>query len=128
MTHPPLHWFTVPGLLLGLALHPAAAAPGQVIAYPAEVALPATLKLLPASGQVGRDTPFYSNYRPQFWFSAEQAGITCAVHLPAPREKVEPGETAEVVLHCLEGVRVQAQQRQFKVTQGGRLVAEGTLR
>lgn len=128
MARSPRLWFTLPSLLLCLAAQPALAAPGPVIAYPADVATPATFRLLPTTGNVGRDTPFYSNYRPQFWFSAEQAGITCAVQLPAPREKVEPGETADVVLRCLEGFRVLDQQRQFKVTQGGRLVGEGVLK
>jgi hypothetical protein len=104
-----------------------AAAEVKVISYPAATPTSATLRLLPASGQVGRDTPFYSNYRPQVWFSAEKEGVTCAVLLPPPREKVEPGESAKVYLNCLDGFRVFETRRQFTVTQGGRLVAEGSL-
>jgi translation elongation factor EF-Tu-like GTPase len=100
----------------------------KVITFPAVKSAPATLKLLPAEGKVGRDTPFYSNYRPQVWFSAENEGITCAVQLPPPREKVEPGETADVQLSCLEAFRSFEKRPQFTVTQGGRLVAEGVLR
>jgi len=47
--------------------------------------------------------------------------------LPPPREKVEPGESAEVLLACLERFRVKEGQYQFKVTEGGRVVAEGSL-
>ena len=104
------------------------AAEPKLITYQSSVQTAATLKLLRGDGKVGRDTPFYSNYRPQVWFSGEKDGVTCAVRLLPPREKVEPGETAEVLLGCLEPFRVKEGQLQFKVTEGGRVVAEGSLK
>ncbi len=47
--------------------------------------------------------------------------------LPLPHEKVDAGESAEVLLACLERFRVKEGQYQFKVTEGGRVVAEGSL-
>ncbi len=48
--------------------------------------------------------------------------------LPLPHEKVDAGESAEVLLACLERFRVKEGQYQFKVTEGGRVVAEGSLK
>lgn len=98
------------------------------VAYPAGVDTPVSLTLLVRQDKVGRDNPFYDNYRPQLRFSAEKREITCTVRVAKPREQVAPGETADVALHCPEPFRVFERDKSFTVYEGGRKVAEGVLR
>ena len=119
--------------LTGLALviicsQLALAAPPKIVVHPAKVAHPATVKLLAAEGKTGRDNPFYDNYRPQLVFSGEKGGITCAIQFIKPQEKLDPGETADVKLSCLEQFKVVEGQPSFTGLEGGRLVIQGSLR
>jgi translation elongation factor EF-Tu-like GTPase len=98
-----------------------------ILSYPADANTPASLTLLPRQGKIGRDNPFYDGYRPEFHFSGEKVGITCTVHLIQPKEKVEPGETADVAIRCPQSFRVRANSKAFVAYEGGRKVAEGTL-
>lgn len=106
----------------------AVAAPPKIITYPAKVEHPATIKLLPADGKTGRDNPFYDNYRPQLVFSGEKGGTTCEIHLMKPQMKVDPGETAEVKLSCLEKFKLVQDKLEFTGREGGRLVITGRLK
>ncbi len=106
----------------------AVAAPPKIITYPPKVEHPATIKLLPADGKTGRDNPFYDNYRPQLVFSGEKEGITCEIHLIKPQEKVDPGETAEVKLSCLETFKLVQDKMEFTGLEGGRRVITGRLK
>ncbi|MFN6995692.1 MAG: hypothetical protein ACK4PH_15960 [Aquincola tertiaricarbonis] len=85
-------------------------------------------QLIAREGKVGRDGPFYDNYRPQLRFSADKHEISCTVRLAPPREKVEPGETAEVALRCTEPFHVFEKNKSFVAYEGGRKVGEGRLR
>lgn len=106
----------------------ALAAPPKIVVHPAQVAHPATVKLLVADGKTGRDNPFYDNYRPQLVFSGEQGGITCAIQFIKPQEKLDPGETADVRLSCLEPFKVVEGKPAFTGLEGGRLVIQGSLK
>jgi elongation factor Tu len=72
----------------------------------------------------GRHTPFFNNYRPQFYFRTTD--VTGAVELPAGTEMVMPGDNVKmtVVLICPiameEGVR-------FAIREGGRTVGAGVV-
>lgn len=112
--------------LLGARM--AFAAKPQVVVYPAAVNTPAAITLLPREGKVGRDNPFYDNYRPQVQFSAERDPVTCTVRVAPSLEKVAPGQTADVALNCTETFKVREDQKAFVVLEGGRQVALGTLK
>lgn len=124
---------TIRSALTSLALvitssQSALAAPPKIVVHPATVEHPATVKLLAADGKIGRDNAFYDNYRPQLVFSGEKSGITCAIQFTKPQEKLEPGETADVKLSCLEQFKVVEGQPSFTGLEGGRLVIQGSLR
>lgn len=108
----------------GIAL----AAGSTVVVYPEGVGTPVTLTLLARDGKVGRDNPFYDNYRPQVQFSAGPHAVTCTVRVPQALEKVEPGQTAELSLVCTEKFKVRSGDKAFVVFEGGRKVAVGTLK
>jgi translation elongation factor EF-Tu-like GTPase len=52
----------------------------------------------------------------------------CAVQLPADREKVDPGETVDVGLECIEPLSIKPEKPGFLFKEGGRTVGEGMLR
>jgi len=104
----------------------AATAP-KLITLPQQQDIPASITLLKADGKIGRDNPFYDNYRPQLKFSAGRDAVTCAVRLPPPQEKVEPGETTTVSLRCLDDVKLVEGRWAFTVYEGGRKVGEGAV-
>lgn len=99
----------------------------KIVDHPGGVDTPVQLTLLKRDGKVGRDNAIYSGYRPQFQFSAERDQKTCAVKIPAALEKVEPGQTADVLVNCLESFKVREDGKRFVVFEGGRRVAEGRL-
>jgi translation elongation factor EF-Tu-like GTPase len=99
-----------------------------LVTYPASKDLQASVTLLKREGSVGKSTPFFTGYRPQHQFSGGGASVTCAIQIPKPKEQVEPGETTDVVINCAEKFNVIEGQLGFMVFEGGRKVAEGTLR
>lgn len=119
---------TVVALIAALSCASAGASDPKLVTFPANIAINVALKLLPAAGKVGRVNPIYDNYRPQVQFSGERDRVTCAVRIPQSIEKVEPGQTEEVVLVCGERVRVIEDRRSFTVYEGGRLVGEGQVK
>jgi elongation factor Tu len=56
----------------------------------------------------GRHTPFFTNYRPQFFFRT--ADVTGSVLLPATRQMVMPGDNAEVECTLISPMAVQVLQ------------------
>ena len=112
--------------LLALSFR-AGAAPGTAN-FPAGAAIPAQLTLLKAQGAVGRSNPFYKGYRPTFFFAGGKSDIMCAVQLPGAQEKVDPGETVEVSLECIEPLSIKTDKPNFIFKEGGRMVGEGMLK
>ncbi len=90
--------------------------------------LPARVTLLTRQGPIGRDTPFYNGYRPQLRFAGMKDGVTCALKLPPPADKLEPGETADLTATCLDTLRLSEDRLEFGVYEGGRQVGRGTLK
>jgi len=118
------------GMLLSAVGPSAHAADAKVrwLTFPKNSELAASVTLLERQGKVGRDNPFYDNYRPQLQFAGAKEGVTCAVRIPKPQEKVDPGETSAVKLVCLDDVKAPENDLSFIVFEGGRKVGEGSLK
>ncbi len=99
---------------------------GQVVAEPGTVRprrrFTARVYAL-TSQEGGRHTPFFSNYRPQFFFRTTD--VVGTVDL-GPAEMVPPGGTAEIAVELGQPVAI-AQGQQFAIREGGRTVGAGTV-
>ncbi len=100
---------------------------GQVLAKPKSVTPHTNFK-----GQVyvlskeegGRHTPFFSNYRPQFYFRTTD--VTGVVELPAGVEMVMPGDDVEMVVTLIHPIALE-QGTKFSIREGGRTVGAGIV-
>ncbi len=72
----------------------------------------------------GRHTPFFSGYRPQFYF--QTTDVTGIVKLPAGVEMMMPGDNVTVELNLITNVAMEKGQR-FAIREGGRTVGAGTV-
>ena len=72
----------------------------------------------------GRHTPFFSGYRPQFYF--QTTDVTGTVKLPAGVEMMMPGDNVTVELNLITNVAMEKGQR-FAIREGGRTVGAGTV-
>ncbi len=100
---------------------------GQVIAKPGSVK-PHTEFV----GQVyvlnkdegGRHTPFFNNYRPQFYFRTTD--VTGSIELPAGVEMVMPGDNVEISVKLITPIAMEEGLR-FAIREGGRTVGSGVV-
>jgi len=72
----------------------------------------------------GRHTPFFTGYRPQFYFRTTD--VTGAVHLPAGTEMVMPGDNVSVDVELLQPIAMDEGLR-FAIREGGRTVGAGVV-
>ena len=72
----------------------------------------------------GRHTPFFSNYRPQFYFRTTD--VTGTVTLPEGVEMVMPGDNVSVVIKVIAPVAMERGQR-FAIREGGRTIGAGRI-
>ena len=72
----------------------------------------------------GRHTPFFSNYRPQFYFRTTD--VTGQVVLPAGTEMVMPGDKISVDVHLIAPIAMDDGLR-FAIREGGRTVGAGVV-
>jgi len=72
----------------------------------------------------GRHNPFYSNYRPQFYFRTTD--VTGVITLPAGTEMVMPGDTTEMAVELIQPIAMEEGLR-FAIREGGRTVGAGTV-
>jgi elongation factor Tu len=72
----------------------------------------------------GRHSPFFTGYRPQFYFRTTD--ITGTVELPADRQMVMPGDTCELIIELIHTIAVE-QGLRFAIREGGRTVAAGSV-
>ncbi|MEI7728283.1 MAG: elongation factor Tu [Verrucomicrobiota bacterium] len=72
----------------------------------------------------GRHTPFFTNYRPQFYFRTSD--VTGTVTLPAGVEMVMPGDNVSVEIALIAPVAVEKLQR-FAIREGGRTIGAGRV-
>jgi len=72
----------------------------------------------------GRHTPFFANYRPQFFFRT--ADVTGSVSLDGDREMVMPGDNAEVTCELIQPMAIHEGMR-FAFREGGKTVGAGVV-
>ena len=72
----------------------------------------------------GRHTPFFSGYRPQFYFRTTD--VTGTVKLPEGVEMVMPGDSAELTVELIQPVACEKELR-FAIREGGRTVGAGVV-
>ena len=100
---------------------------GQVLAKPGTIKPHTSFK-----GQVyvltkeegGRHTPFFNNYRPQFYFRTTD--VTGVVQLPSGTEMVMPGDNVEVNVNLITPIAMEPELR-FAIREGGRTVGSGVI-
>ena len=72
----------------------------------------------------GRHTPFFTNYRPQFYFRTTD--VTGVVQLPAGTEMVMPGDNLAVDVELIVPIAMEDKLR-FAIREGGRTVGSGIV-
>jgi elongation factor Tu len=72
----------------------------------------------------GRHTPFFNNYRPQFYFRTTD--VTGAVTLPEGTEMVMPGDNVQMTVHLIAPIAME-QGLRFAIREGGRTVGAGVV-
>jgi elongation factor Tu len=72
----------------------------------------------------GRHTPFFNNYRPQFYFRTTD--VTGVVTLPEGTEMVMPGDNTEMSIELIQPVAME-EGLQFAIREGGRTVGAGRV-
>jgi elongation factor Tu len=72
----------------------------------------------------GRHTPFFNNYRPQFYFRTTD--VTGAVELPKDKEMVMPGDNVSITVKLIAPIAMEEGLR-FAIREGGRTVGAGVV-
>ena len=72
----------------------------------------------------GRHTPFFNNYRPQFYFRTTD--VTGVCNLPDGVEMCMPGDNVEMSIELIHPVAME-QGLRFAIREGGRTVGSGTV-
>jgi elongation factor Tu len=72
----------------------------------------------------GRHTPFFNNYRPQFYFRTTD--VTGAIELPKDKEMVMPGDNVSITVQLINPIAMEEGLR-FAIREGGRTVGAGVV-
>ena len=72
----------------------------------------------------GRHTPFFNNYRPQFYFRTTD--VTGSVELPKGTEMVMPGDNVKMVVTLITPIAME-QGLRFAIREGGKTVGAGVV-
>jgi elongation factor Tu len=100
---------------------------GQVIAKPGSITphtnFDGNVYIL-SKDEGGRHTPFYDNYRPQFYFRTTD--VTGVVKLPEGTEMVMPGDNTEMSVELIQPIAMEEGLR-FAIREGGRTVGAGRV-
>jgi len=100
---------------------------GQVLAKPKSVTphteFEAQVYVL-SKEEGGRHTPFFSNYRPQFYFRTTD--VTGVIELPAATEMIMPGDNAELIVKLIHPIAIELGTK-FSIREGGRTVGAGNV-
>src|SRR5213078_624522 len=100
---------------------------GQVLAKPGSITphtkLTCSCYIL-TKDEGGRHTPFFSNYRPQFYFRTTD--VTGTIELPAGTEMVMPGDNIGMTVKLIAPIAMEEGLR-FAIREGGRTVGAGVV-
>ena len=100
---------------------------GQVLAKPGTVTphtkFEAQVYVL-SKEEGGRHTPFFSNYRPQFYFRTTD--VTGVVTLPEGTDMVMPGDNVSMTVELIAPIAIENGTK-FSIREGGRTVGAGTV-
>ena len=100
---------------------------GQVIAKPGSVTPHTKFKAqvyVLTKEEGGRHTPFFSNYRPQFYFRTTD--VTGVIELPEGVEMVMPGDNVEMTVELISPIAMENGTK-FSIREGGRTVGAGNI-
>jgi|GEM_PF-1515 len=100
---------------------------GQVVVKPGSITphtdFEASVYIL-SKDEGGRHDPFYSNYRPQFYFRTTD--VTGVITLPEGTEKVMPGDNTEMTVELIQPIAME-EGLGFAIREGGRTVGSGRV-
>ncbi|WP_314063054.1 elongation factor Tu [uncultured Vagococcus sp.] len=100
---------------------------GQVLAAPGTITphtnFTAEVYVL-SKEEGGRHTPFFGNYRPQFYFRTTD--VTGVINLPEGTEMVMPGDNVAIDVELIHPIAIEAGTR-FSIREGGRTVGSGVV-
>ena len=100
---------------------------GQVLAKPGSITPHTKFKAqayVLTKDEGGRHTPFFTGYRPQFYFRTTD--VTGVAHLPEGTEMVMPGDNIEMTVELITPIAMDTEQR-FAIREGGRTVGSGVV-
>jgi len=100
---------------------------GQVLAKPGSVTPHKKFKAqvyILSKEEGGRHTPFFSNYRPQFYFRTTD--VTGVIELPEGVEMVMPGDNVEMTVELIAPIAIENGTK-FSIREGGRTVGAGNV-
>ena len=100
---------------------------GQVIAKPGSITPHTKFKAeayVLTKEEGGRHTPFFTGYRPQFYFRTTD--VTGVAHLPEGVEMVMPGDNMAMEIELIAPIAMEKGLR-FAIREGGRTVGAGTV-
>lgn len=100
---------------------------GQVLAKPGTITPHTKFKAevyVLSKEEGGRHTPFFSNYRPQFYFRTTD--VTGVVNLPEGTEMVMPGDNIEMTVELIAPIAIE-EGTKFSIREGGRTVGAGVV-
>ncbi|MGG3842740.1 elongation factor Tu [Anoxybacillus mongoliensis] len=100
---------------------------GQVLAKPGTITPHTKFKAqvyVLTKEEGGRHTPFFSNYRPQFYFRTTD--VTGIIQLPEGVEMVMPGDNIEMTVELIAPIAIE-EGTKFSIREGGRTVGAGSV-
>jgi elongation factor Tu len=100
---------------------------GQVICKPGSITPHTEFKAqvyVLTKDEGGRHTPFFNNYRPQFYFRTTD--VTGVLNLPDNVEMVMPGDNIGLVVELITPIALEKEVR-FAIREGGRTIGSGVV-
>jgi elongation factor Tu len=100
---------------------------GQVICKPGSITPHTNFKAqvyVLTKDEGGRHTPFFTNYRPQFYFRTTD--VTGVVQLPVDVEMVMPGDNVAIEVELITPIALEKEVR-FAIREGGRTIGSGVV-
>ena len=100
---------------------------GMVLAKPGSIKAQTKFKAevyVLTKDEGGRHTPFFNNYRPQFYFRTTD--VTGAIELPEGKEMVMPGDNVSITVKLIHPIAMEEGLR-FAIREGGKTVGAGVV-